>query len=97
MRTIDGRAHAAAISAQVAADVARMREGGVTPRLAVLVPTDDEATAWYVRSIGRAAASPGATSCGVSNSRISAAGRSRPLVSTYATAQLVVPRSMPTM
>src|SRR5271165_869328 len=45
----------------------------------------------------RGADSPGATSCGTSNIRMSAAGRSRPFVSTYATAQLVVPRSMPTM
>src|SRR5208283_5395336 len=45
----------------------------------------------------RGADSPAATSCGTSNIRMSAAGRSRPFVSTYATAQLVVPRSMPTM
>jgi methylenetetrahydrofolate dehydrogenase (NADP+)/methenyltetrahydrofolate cyclohydrolase len=66
MRTIDGRAHAAAISAEVAADVARLREGGVTPRVAVVVPTDDEATAWYVRSIARAAAKAG-IDCAVEN------------------------------
>jgi methylenetetrahydrofolate dehydrogenase (NADP+) / methenyltetrahydrofolate cyclohydrolase len=55
MRTIDGRAHAAAINAAVTSDVDRLRGQGIVPRLAVVVPTDDEATAWYVRNIGRAA------------------------------------------
>ena len=55
MRTIDGRAHAAAINAAVTSDVERLRGNGIEPRLAVVVPTDDEATAWYVRNIGRAA------------------------------------------
>jgi methylenetetrahydrofolate dehydrogenase (NADP+) / methenyltetrahydrofolate cyclohydrolase len=59
MRTIDGRAHAAAISAAVTIDVDRLRSRGIAPRLAVVVPTDDEATAWYVRNIGRAAAKVG--------------------------------------
>jgi len=55
VRTIDGRAHAAAINAAVTSDVERLRGNGIEPRLAVVVPTDDEATAWYVRNIGRAA------------------------------------------
>jgi len=55
MRTIDGRAHAAAISVDVAASAERLRDAGVTPRLAIVVPTDDEGTAWYVRNIRRAA------------------------------------------
>lgn len=55
MRTIDGRAHAAAISAEVTSDVERLRGHRIVPGLAVVVPTDDEATAWYVRNIGRAA------------------------------------------
>jgi methylenetetrahydrofolate dehydrogenase (NADP+) / methenyltetrahydrofolate cyclohydrolase len=59
MRTIDGRAHAAAINAAVTTDVDRLRGQGIAPRLAVVVPTDDEATAWYVRNIGRAAAKVG--------------------------------------
>ena len=59
MRTIDGRAHAAAISVEVAANVARIRAAGAVPRLAVVVPNRDEATAWYVRNIGRAAARVG--------------------------------------
>jgi methylenetetrahydrofolate dehydrogenase (NADP+)/methenyltetrahydrofolate cyclohydrolase len=54
MRVIDGRAHAAAIRADVTAEAARLRATGVTPRLAIVVPTDDEGTAWYVRNIVRA-------------------------------------------
>ena len=54
MRLIDGRAIAAAIAAEVTEAAARTH-----PTLAVVVPTDDEATAWYVRSIERAAAKVG--------------------------------------
>jgi methylenetetrahydrofolate dehydrogenase (NADP+)/methenyltetrahydrofolate cyclohydrolase len=57
-RIIDGRA-AAAVSAQTAASAALLRERGVAPTLAVLVPTDDEGTARYVRSIGTSAAKLG--------------------------------------
>jgi len=59
VRAIDGRAHANAISRELATDVARLRVGGVTPRLAVVVPTDDPATAWYVRTISRLAGKVG--------------------------------------
>lgn len=59
MRLIDGRAIAAAIGDEVTADVATLRDGGVTPTLAVVVPTADEATAWYVRSIQRTASKVG--------------------------------------
>ena len=59
MRLIDGRAIAAAISADVTATAERFRAAGVVPTLAVVVPTDDEATAWYVRSIQRTAAKVG--------------------------------------
>lgn len=55
MTLIDGRAIAAAITTEVTATAARLREQGTVPTLAVLVPTDDDATAWYVRSIERAA------------------------------------------
>lgn len=55
MTLIDGRAVAATIRAQVTEDVARLRADGITPTLAIVVPTDDEATAWYVRSIVRTA------------------------------------------
>ncbi len=66
MRMIDGRAHAAAINAAVTSDVERLRGQGIKPRLAVVVPTDDEATAWYVRNIVRAAAKVG-VECAVEN------------------------------
>ncbi|WET76483.1 bifunctional 5,10-methylenetetrahydrofolate dehydrogenase/5,10-methenyltetrahydrofolate cyclohydrolase [Amycolatopsis sp. QT-25] len=55
MTLIDGRAIAAAITAEVTETAAGLRESGTVPTLAVLVPTDDDATAWYVRSIERAA------------------------------------------
>jgi methylenetetrahydrofolate dehydrogenase (NADP+) / methenyltetrahydrofolate cyclohydrolase len=59
MKIIDGRAHAAAIMADLAATVADLAATGITPTLAVLVPTDDEATDWYVRNIERKAAKIG--------------------------------------
>jgi methylenetetrahydrofolate dehydrogenase (NADP+) / methenyltetrahydrofolate cyclohydrolase len=52
---IDGRPLAAAIREQAAADVAALAGQGVTPKLATVVATDDPATAWYVRSIAKAA------------------------------------------
>ena len=58
-RNIDGRAIAKAIAAEVSEAAAGLRAGGVVPTLAVVVPTDDEATAWYVRSIERTAARVG--------------------------------------
>jgi methylenetetrahydrofolate dehydrogenase (NADP+)/methenyltetrahydrofolate cyclohydrolase len=61
MRTIDGKAIAADIAAEVTVTVADLRTEGIDPTLAVVVPTDDEATAWYVRSIERAAARVGIT------------------------------------
>lgn len=56
MRLIDGRAIAAAINKDTAAAVATLPVAEGTPTLAVLVPTADEGTAWYVRSIEKAAA-----------------------------------------
>jgi methylenetetrahydrofolate dehydrogenase (NADP+)/methenyltetrahydrofolate cyclohydrolase len=53
---IDGRAISKAILEAVTADVAALRAAGTTPTLAIVVPTGDEATAWYVRSIARTAA-----------------------------------------
>jgi methylenetetrahydrofolate dehydrogenase (NADP+)/methenyltetrahydrofolate cyclohydrolase len=52
MRRIDGRAIADRIRQDVVARIAALP---ITPTLAVVVATDDEATAWYVRSIGRTA------------------------------------------
>lgn len=59
MKVIDGRAVAKAIEADITVTAAGLRSGGVEPTLAVVVPTDDEATAWYVRSIERTAARVG--------------------------------------
>ncbi|MGH8876465.1 MAG: tetrahydrofolate dehydrogenase/cyclohydrolase catalytic domain-containing protein, partial [Stackebrandtia sp.] len=59
MRQIDGRGMAKEIGAEVTRSAERLRAAGVVPTLAVVVPTDDESTAWYVRSIERAAAKRG--------------------------------------
>jgi methylenetetrahydrofolate dehydrogenase (NADP+)/methenyltetrahydrofolate cyclohydrolase len=59
MSDIDGRAVAKALRAEVAAAAAKLREAGTAPQLAVVVPTDDEGTAWYVRSIKKAAEKEG--------------------------------------
>jgi methylenetetrahydrofolate dehydrogenase (NADP+)/methenyltetrahydrofolate cyclohydrolase len=56
VRLIDGRAIATAIADEVRSTVAGL---ALVPTLAVVVPTDDEATAWYVRSIERTAAKVG--------------------------------------
>jgi methylenetetrahydrofolate dehydrogenase (NADP+) / methenyltetrahydrofolate cyclohydrolase len=56
MTRIDGRAAAAAINAETAAAVAAL---GVTPVLTIVLPTADESSAWYVRSIRRAAEKAG--------------------------------------
>jgi methylenetetrahydrofolate dehydrogenase (NADP+)/methenyltetrahydrofolate cyclohydrolase len=58
-RIIDGKAIAAAISQRSAKLAALLRERGITPTLAVVVATDDEGAAWYLRSIGAAAARVG--------------------------------------
>ena len=58
-RIIDGKAIAAALSDQASTSAALLREEGIRPALAVVVPTDDEGAAWYVRSIGRIAARAG--------------------------------------
>jgi methylenetetrahydrofolate dehydrogenase (NADP+) / methenyltetrahydrofolate cyclohydrolase len=56
---IDGRAIAARISEQTASSAAALRERGVTPVLAVVVPNDDADAAWYLRSLQRLAAKVG--------------------------------------
>lgn len=56
---IDGRAIAGYVATEVSEAAATLRAGGVAPTLAVVVPTDDEGTAWYVRSIERTAAKVG--------------------------------------
>ncbi|MFJ8775565.1 bifunctional 5,10-methylenetetrahydrofolate dehydrogenase/5,10-methenyltetrahydrofolate cyclohydrolase [Streptomyces microflavus] len=62
MKLIDGRAAAADIMSEVSAAAAELRAAGTDPTLAIVVPTRDEATAWYVRSIERAATKAGVTS-----------------------------------
>ncbi len=52
------------IRAEVSTRAAALTERGVTPALAVVTATDDESTAWYVRSIAAAAARTG-ISCDV--------------------------------
>lgn len=61
MTLIDGRAIGRAIRAEVAAAAAALRADGVAPTLAIVIPTTDDATAWYVRSIVKAAAEFGIT------------------------------------
>ncbi|GAA1669525.1 bifunctional 5,10-methylenetetrahydrofolate dehydrogenase/5,10-methenyltetrahydrofolate cyclohydrolase [Glycomyces endophyticus] len=59
MTDIDGRAVAKEIRADVAAAAAKLRADGTVPTFAVVVPTDDEGTAWYVRSIKKSAEKEG--------------------------------------
>ena len=58
-RELGGRELAAAIRAAVAERAAELAAAGRPPRLAVVTATADEASAWYVRSLGRAAAKAG--------------------------------------
>lgn len=55
MREIDGRAIAADIRARAQTDLVELQTAGTVPTLAIVVPTRDEATAWYVRSLVRTA------------------------------------------
>jgi methylenetetrahydrofolate dehydrogenase (NADP+) / methenyltetrahydrofolate cyclohydrolase len=55
MTLIDGRPLAAAIRGETEAGAAELRGRGLVPKLGALVATDDPATAWYVRSIAKAA------------------------------------------
>lgn len=56
---LSGTALARDIRATVAATARQLTADGVEPRLAVVVATDDESTAWYVRSIAGAASKTG--------------------------------------
>jgi methylenetetrahydrofolate dehydrogenase (NADP+) / methenyltetrahydrofolate cyclohydrolase len=58
-RIIDGRAIAARITEQTASSAAALRDRGVVPALAIVVPNDDPGPAWYVRSLRRLAARVG--------------------------------------
>ncbi len=59
MTLLSGRELAAEIRAGTTAAAAELAATGRPPRLTVVVATDDEATAWYVRSIASAAAKAG--------------------------------------
>ena len=59
MTALSGRELAADIRAGTAAAAAGLTAAGRPPRLTVVVATDDEATAWYVRSIASAAGKAG--------------------------------------
>ncbi len=59
MTELSGRELATAIRAAAAAQAAELTRAGRQPRLAVVTATDDEASAWYVRSIANAAAQEG--------------------------------------
>jgi len=58
-RILGGGELSAAIRADVTARAGALRESGVQPKLAVVTATDDESTAWYVRSIAKAATRTG--------------------------------------
>jgi methylenetetrahydrofolate dehydrogenase (NADP+)/methenyltetrahydrofolate cyclohydrolase len=58
-RSLSGAARAAELRAEVAESAAALTARGVPPRLAVVVATEDESSAWYVRSIARAAGKAG--------------------------------------
>jgi methylenetetrahydrofolate dehydrogenase (NADP+)/methenyltetrahydrofolate cyclohydrolase len=56
---LSGKELAAGIRAEVAAAAVELAAAGTPPRLAVVVATADESSAWYVRSIARAAEKTG--------------------------------------
>jgi methylenetetrahydrofolate dehydrogenase (NADP+)/methenyltetrahydrofolate cyclohydrolase len=56
---LSGGTLASEIRAAVGADAGALVERGVQPRLAVVVATEDESAAWYVRSIARSAGKAG--------------------------------------
>jgi len=58
-RRLSGKAVAEEIRAQSAQLVASLTRDGFEAKLAVILATDNEATAWYVRSIERAASAQG--------------------------------------
>ncbi|MBQ9842178.1 MAG: bifunctional methylenetetrahydrofolate dehydrogenase/methenyltetrahydrofolate cyclohydrolase FolD [Clostridia bacterium] len=51
---IDGKATAAALRAEIAAEVNKLKERGITPGLAVILVGDDPASQTYVRNKGKA-------------------------------------------
>ncbi|MFC8453109.1 bifunctional 5,10-methylenetetrahydrofolate dehydrogenase/5,10-methenyltetrahydrofolate cyclohydrolase [Kitasatospora sp. NPDC057223] len=59
--SLSGRDLAAAVRTEAAARAAALTAAGTSPRLAVVIATADESSAWYVRSIAKAAATAGIT------------------------------------
>jgi len=55
MNVINGNTIAGVINASTAAQVSALRSVNIVPTLEVVVPTDNEATTWYVRAIVKAA------------------------------------------
>lgn len=58
---LSGKELAAAIRAETTAKAAELTAAGTPPKLAVVVATADESSAWYVRSIAKAATKVGIT------------------------------------
>jgi methylenetetrahydrofolate dehydrogenase (NADP+) / methenyltetrahydrofolate cyclohydrolase len=58
-RRLDGKDLAASLRAQAADAVTAAAAGGTTVRLAIVIATQDESAAWYVRSLTAAAARVG--------------------------------------
>lgn len=56
---LDGKATAATIRADVSTQVQQLRATGVVPTLGIVVATDDGGSAWYVRSLTKAAEKAG--------------------------------------
>lgn len=65
-RLLSGKELAASIRTEAASRAAELIEAGTPPKLAVVVATADESSAWYVRSIARAAEKAGIT-CDIVN------------------------------
>ena len=86
---LGGRELAASIRAEAAERAAGLAAAGRPPRLAVVTATADEASAWYVRSLGRAAAKA-AIACDVTDlvpdSPAGVAGPAAPSASVIRTA-----------
>ncbi|MEU6410240.1 bifunctional 5,10-methylenetetrahydrofolate dehydrogenase/5,10-methenyltetrahydrofolate cyclohydrolase [Microbispora sp. NPDC046933] len=58
-RVLSGKELAASVRAEAAERAAALAAAGTPPKLAVVVATADESSAWYVRSIARAAEKAG--------------------------------------
>ncbi|MEV0850096.1 bifunctional 5,10-methylenetetrahydrofolate dehydrogenase/5,10-methenyltetrahydrofolate cyclohydrolase [Streptomyces sp. NPDC049954] len=59
VRTLSGKQLAAELRTRAARLAAELTEAGTPPRLAIVSATEDESSAWYVRSLARAAQKSG--------------------------------------